>query len=630
MPRERAERAGRLVGDDRRAAAQRRTRAGRRRPRRERRSHSVLDRLDVRGGMDEVAVARVRGQAQSGLRQTAQQRAGQELPFALGQRMRQHHLARGAQPAARDGGIERERGFDRRFGHPRLALRLQRQERVGPRMDRPGVVGEAHDPQVVELDAGRFQHAQDLHRRIRRLGLEQRLGGKPAQAPDRLGITHFPAHPVEQREAGDDFVPFLQRLVLGRIEAAALVGEAHEFQRLGDRFRPCRWRARGEQIGLAEPGQFAQALHQFGRVHAGAGGLERVEQPLQRDRELGAAAQFEIEQGAAGSLALTRGDERRADQETRAPELDLAPGEFEDQAGRLHQRITRQRRAERHVERQRVVARPRQHRGRRHHCPERAQQGLALFGEVRHDDADSCLRVGLQPRTRPGRRAPDFVARIHAGEAQHARLAPLRRADDDLRSRCLQGVEQGLLLLRPDVETVHRQQFRFAYGVAIDARRDQIGQQCRVGMPVALATQRILRAPVAKGARVLVQLGRAQAVEQAPGVRGRPRVRRKRRGLWNREQRVARIGTPDDVFPQRERLRRREQDGQSGREFGVKQVVVTAQDKRGVRQQIGGFPGAATLRSLRRVEFARERLRQALVGRDYRDAAGEPFGEMHK
>jgi len=33
---------------------------------------------------------------------------------------------------------------------------------------------------------------------------------------------------------------------------------------------------------------------------------------------------------------------------------------------------------------------------------------------------------------------------------------------------------------------------------------------------------------------------------------------------------------------------------------------------------------------LRRVEFARERLRQSLVGRENGDAAGEPLGEMRK
>ena len=168
VQRERAERAGRLVGDHRRAAGQRGAR-------RERRSYGVFHGLDVRGGMDQIAMARIRGQRQLALRQIAQQRTRQQLPLAFGRGMGQHHLARGAEPAARDRAVERERGFDRGLGHLRLALRFERQEGIGPRMDRPGIVGEAHDPQMIEGDARGFEHAQDLHRRLRRLGLEQRL-----------------------------------------------------------------------------------------------------------------------------------------------------------------------------------------------------------------------------------------------------------------------------------------------------------------------------------------------------------------------------------------------------------------------------------------------------------------------
>ena len=51
-----------------------------------------------RRGVDQIAVARIRGQRQLRLRQPAQQRARQQLALALGLRMRQHHLA--ARPSA--------------------------------------------------------------------------------------------------------------------------------------------------------------------------------------------------------------------------------------------------------------------------------------------------------------------------------------------------------------------------------------------------------------------------------------------------------------------------------------------------------------------------------------------------
>ena len=299
-------------------------------------------------------------------------------------------------------------------------------------MERPGFVGEAHYPQMVELDACGFQHAQDLHRRIRRLGLEQRLRGQPPQASDRLGITHLRAHPVEHGEAGDDFVPFLQGLVLTRIEAAALVGKAHQLQCIGNGPRPCRGRARGEQIGLAKLCKFAQASRQFRRVRAGVRGVDSSEQPVERDRWLGAAAQLEIEPRAARRLGLACGDEGRAEQQAGAPELYFAPGKFEDEAGCLHQRVAVERRAERNVERQRAfirMRRTRQHRGRRHYRPERADQRLALLGEVGDDNAYSRLWIGFEPRARPGGGPLDLVACIHAGNAKHARFAPLLPGD---------------------------------------------------------------------------------------------------------------------------------------------------------------------------------------------------------
>ena len=97
------------------------------------------------------------------------------------------------------------------------------------------------------------------------------------------------------------------------------------------------------------------------------------------------------------------------------------------------------------------------------------------------------MRVCFEPRTRPGRSTLDFVARIDAGKAQHARLAPLLRTDKNLGFRRLQGIEYGLLLRRHDVEAVERKNIRLTHLLSLHARRDQVGQQCLVGMPFAFA-----------------------------------------------------------------------------------------------------------------------------------------------
>ena len=111
------------------------------------------------------------------------------------------------------------------------------------------------------------------------------------------------------------------------------------------------------------------------------------------------------------------------------------------------------------------------------------------WGTVETPQFGSTIVLRLKPSNDAPERRLRYLARIDAGKAQHARLAPLLRRGKHLRSHPPQGIEQSLLLRRSDVEAIDRQQLRLVHLLAVHARGHQIGQRCRVGMPIAFATQ---------------------------------------------------------------------------------------------------------------------------------------------
>jgi hypothetical protein len=60
------------------------------------------------------------------------------------------------------------------------ALQLDRQQRIGTRNARPGLIGETQHPEMIELELRGFQGAQYLHRNFGRFGLEYALACEPA------------------------------------------------------------------------------------------------------------------------------------------------------------------------------------------------------------------------------------------------------------------------------------------------------------------------------------------------------------------------------------------------------------------------------------------------------------------
>ncbi len=110
-------------------------------------------------------------------------------------------------------------------GMPAFFCNATGMKRVRARRERPRVVGQAADPQMVEFEAGGFEYAQHLHRRIVRLRLKQRVGAQAAQACERLRAAHARQHAFEPREFAEHFVPFGARLEFVRVERRARPGK---------------------------------------------------------------------------------------------------------------------------------------------------------------------------------------------------------------------------------------------------------------------------------------------------------------------------------------------------------------------------------------------------------------------
>jgi len=113
-----------------------------------------------------------------------------------------------------------------------------------------------------------------------------------------------------------------------------------------------------------------------------------------------------------------------------------------------------------------------------------------------------------------------------------------------------------------------------------------------------------------------------QARRELPLVRDLPGFARKRRRARGRKQRLARFARRDRIFPERLLLGVRQQDRKPGRELRVERVLVEAFDKCGEHQDVCRFPVRKAARDLTRIELARERRSEALVGSEH----GEPGG----
>ena len=167
-----AERTGRLIIEQPRAPRLR-TR------RRQQRRACLIDKCRQR----QVANERARdgcGRDREGvglpLRERGNQRAGTEFLVTVVHRMRKHHFAGADPPAVTLALRQRQRMLGRRCRLAPGALHRDRKQRVGLRRRRPAIIGEVRDPQVIESQVGRLDHAQHLNSSIAAFGLEQRLG----------------------------------------------------------------------------------------------------------------------------------------------------------------------------------------------------------------------------------------------------------------------------------------------------------------------------------------------------------------------------------------------------------------------------------------------------------------------
>src|SRR5712691_11831458 len=189
MAREGAERARGLVGENARAAADLFLPDGGR--------YAILKSLGFPGSEDHVAQLREGRNLDCLLGEVGDERARQDVTVLLLDGMREHHLAGSLLPAVGDAPVECERGLGARLGNAGLALLRERQEGIGRTLQRPGFIGQAGDPEMVELDACGLEQAQYLDRRIRRFRLEERIGADLSQRLKRPREGHLLRDSIE-------------------------------------------------------------------------------------------------------------------------------------------------------------------------------------------------------------------------------------------------------------------------------------------------------------------------------------------------------------------------------------------------------------------------------------------------
>ena len=147
-------------------------------------------------------------------------------------------------------------------------------------------------------------------------------------------------------------------------------------------------------------------------------------------------------------------------------------------------------------------------------------------------------------------------------------------------------------------------------------RRHEIGQAR--GVDLAGGPALVFPRPGDEGLRVLA----AAAERNAPLVRQPPRLAALlRRAFLQQESRI-----PEHLLPQVLLLRRREEERQLLTQVAIERVLPQPLDERAEGQDVRRLPDRLALIDLKSIELGHQRLRQALVGRDHRDAGGVPLG----
>src|SRR5262249_43750380 len=162
---------------------------------------------------------------------------------------------------------------------------------------------------------------------------------------ERLVEAHPWHDPLQAGEAAQHLVPLLEGLVFGGVERA-LAGESEQGQALAERARPVPWQLRTEEALLPVLGVTPQPLRECGPV------LDQPDQPVERDDRFRAPPEPRVEACALLPFGFALRDDRRAQKQAGALELDPAPRQLERRERVRDERVARQRIAEREVERQ--------------------------------------------------------------------------------------------------------------------------------------------------------------------------------------------------------------------------------------------------------------------------------------
>jgi len=441
------------------------------------------------------------------LREVCQQRAGPQLAVSLGPGVAGDPVGGAREDSPGDPAGELQFVGGTGTGHVHPALQVQGEVGVGPGAGRPGLVVDAQHPGGVEVQTGRLQEAQNLDRRFRPPGLEDRLTAERGQGPQGLHEGHGGAHQVQAAQLRQDLPEAQSGLGILAIDRA-FAGPSAGLQQGVEGLRP----ACGGLPDGKVPAQGQHPVQVVGQDRTGIGAGQAFTiartghpgQPLQSRMGDHPPAQPRVQQA---SLAAFRFSTAQVGRREQGPDLLEGQGSMDQvqQGQRVDdQAPVGQGAAQREVVGAGATGLPRQDRLGTEKILQKALQQGSAAPQVGHHQGDPGLRVLGQKPPGPAHRRGGFglgVWPVGPGEVSRlARVLP----DFCFATRSIQGLQEGFVAGGDPVEAHQEEAGRQRHPPRIDGFFEGLQQSGGVQPSPSLAQVADLAGPPRKGLGIVV------------------------------------------------------------------------------------------------------------------------------
>ncbi len=510
---------------------------------------------------------------------------------------------------------ERMRGVGAR--NTARALPGERQQRIGRDARRPALGGHAGQPQRVELESRRLEHAEDLDARGRRLRLEHDARDQRAQRVHGVVARERAHQPAERGERAQRLEQARARLPFGAGERP-VAGPPERREPRAPRVGPGgRRRARRLRRGGAAPARgqrVAARRRQAGRPRART--ARRADRPRARTASIAArrchSCAASGRYGERSTIAAASSGSGDDDHSTSAS----AVATIGTSASRVPSEIA--------YGRGTSVPGCCASSGHRRSSAAATTSGRRSSRSPTTIATRTAGSASIRARASTSAAASSACGDAHATRRTHAGPRPRQRDVRDARAgRGERGEQPALLPRRLEKPGEHD------VGVAPRRhrsrdRRERVGGLRGVDRMLVVEMRRVPLRPAGERGGIVGDAGarprRERFVRFAPRVEQRPGLARALRRAARVEQRAL---PRDDAIPQERRRRLRQERTRIGERIGGERVEPQRLLPRVPRQHARRRPRPETLPPHRVVVLRRQRARKPVVGRHDGDTGGE-------